>query len=250
MHVAPNFYSALATAVLFLHALFIVWVVFGALLTRSRPILRWLHIASLIWGILTDLLPWPCPLTFLENWLEQKAGVEPYQGGFLLHYLDKLVYPDVSATALTVAGVIVCAFNLALYGSQAWRMRNNGLKQRTVSLTIGVPKRSIDPSHDPIGPLHSRSNQGLRPRTRAAIVQIFGILQMPCHEYSPRRWPIRVFCLLPFSSPRPSTIPCPGHQAAVARRIVLSWVIRLLFAISLTSRLPLRNPGDPCGGTR
>ena len=82
MHTAPNLYSALATAVLFLHALFIVWVVFGALFTRSRPILRWLHIVSLIWGILTELLPWPCPLTLLENWLEQKAGVEPYQGGF------------------------------------------------------------------------------------------------------------------------------------------------------------------------
>src|ERR1700737_3567663 len=122
MHVAPNLYSALATAGLFLHALFIVWVVFGAVLTRSRPVLRWLHIASLIWGILTGLLP--CPLTLLENWLEGKAGIEPYQGGFLLHYLDKLVYPNISATALTVAGVIVCAFNLALYGRQAWRIRH------------------------------------------------------------------------------------------------------------------------------
>ena len=122
MHVAQNTYSALATAVLFVHALFIVWVVFGALLTRSRPVLRWLHIVSLIWGILTELLPWPCPLTLLEDWLEQNAGIAPYQGGFLLHYLDKLVYPDISATALTVAGVIVCAFNLALYGRQAWRI--------------------------------------------------------------------------------------------------------------------------------
>src|SRR5215469_5085155 len=101
---ASNLYSALATAVLCLHALFILWVVFGALLARSRPVLRWLHIVSLIWGILTELLPWPCPLTLLENWLEQKPGVEPYQGGFLLHYLDKLVYPDIPATALTVAG--------------------------------------------------------------------------------------------------------------------------------------------------
>jgi uncharacterized protein DUF2784 len=123
MHIAPNLYSALASAVLFLHSLFILCVVFGALLTRSRPILRWLHIVSLIWGILTELLPWPCPLTLLENWLEQKAGVEPYQGGFLLHYMDKLVYPDVSATVLTVAGVIVCAFNLAVYGRHAWRIR-------------------------------------------------------------------------------------------------------------------------------
>jgi hypothetical protein len=124
MHVATNLYSALATAVLFLHALFVVWVVFGAVLTRSRPILRWLHIVSLIWGILTELLPLPCPLTLLENWLEANAGVEPYQGGFLLHYMDKLVYPDISATTLTVAGVIVCAFNLVLYGRQVSRIRH------------------------------------------------------------------------------------------------------------------------------
>jgi hypothetical protein len=110
----------MATVVLFLHALFIVWVIFGAFLTRSRPLLRWLHIASLVWGILIEFLPWPCPLTFLENWLEGNAGIQPYQGGFLLHYLDKLVYPDVSATALTVAGVIVCCVNLAFYGKQAW----------------------------------------------------------------------------------------------------------------------------------
>jgi hypothetical protein len=127
MHVAANIYSALATAVLFLHALFIAWVVFGVLFARSRPVLRWLHIISLVWGILTELLPWPCPLTLLENWLEQKAGVAAYRGSFLLHYMDKLVYPDVSATALTVAGVIVCTFNLALYGTRAWRIRNDGL---------------------------------------------------------------------------------------------------------------------------
>jgi hypothetical protein len=24
-----------------------------------------------------EFLPWPCPLTFLENWLEGKAGVQP-----------------------------------------------------------------------------------------------------------------------------------------------------------------------------
>jgi uncharacterized protein DUF2784 len=123
MQVAANLYSALATMVLFLHVLFILWVIFGAFLTRSRPILRWLHIGSLVWGILTELLPWPCPLTRLENWLEAKAGVEPYQGGFLLHYLDKLVYPDISATVLTVAGVLVCVVNLAPYARRMWVAR-------------------------------------------------------------------------------------------------------------------------------
>jgi hypothetical protein len=123
MHAASGVYSVLAVFVLFLHALFIVWVVFGAFVRRFRPVLRWLHTASLVWGIFTELLPWTCPLTVLENWLEAKAGVQPYQGGFLLHYLDKLVYPDISVTVLTVAGVLVCVFNLALYGRQMWIAR-------------------------------------------------------------------------------------------------------------------------------
>jgi hypothetical protein len=128
MHAASAFvasasYSALASFVLFLHALFILWVVFGALLTRSHPILRWLHIASLLWGILIEVLPWPCPLTLLENWLEGRGGVEPYQGGFLLHYLDKLVYPNISVNVLTTMAVIVCLANLAFYGGQMWIRR-------------------------------------------------------------------------------------------------------------------------------
>jgi hypothetical protein len=94
------------------------------LVTRSRPVLRWLHIGSLVWGILTELLPWPCPLTLLENWFEAKSGVQPYEGGFLLHYLDKLVYPDISATILAFAGVIICALNLAFYGRRLWIARH------------------------------------------------------------------------------------------------------------------------------
>jgi hypothetical protein len=56
----------------------------------------------------------------LENWLGRNAGVEPDQGGFLLHYLDKLVYPDISSTILPTAAVIICALNFAYYGRQVW----------------------------------------------------------------------------------------------------------------------------------
>ena len=59
----------------------------------------------------------------LENCLERNAGVEPDHGGFLLHYLDKLVYPDISSTTLTIAKVIICALNLAYYGRQVWIAR-------------------------------------------------------------------------------------------------------------------------------
>jgi hypothetical protein len=80
------------------------------------------HRPALIWGFLAELLL-PCPLTFLENWLEQKGGVEPYRGGFLLHYMDKLVYPDISLTVLTVVGAMTCAFKLVLYARQQWATR-------------------------------------------------------------------------------------------------------------------------------
>lgn len=115
-----NMYSALATCVLAVHGLFILWVVFGAFLARHRPILRWLHVASLVWGILVELFVWPCPLTLLEDWLERRAGIEPYQGGFLLHYLDKVIYPNVSAVALAIIALIICALNLGFY---AWQVR-------------------------------------------------------------------------------------------------------------------------------
>jgi hypothetical protein len=125
----PNIYGMLAVSTLLLHGVFILWVIFGALLTRSRPLLRWFHIASLVWGILTELLPWPCPLTLLENWFETKARVEPYRSGFLLHYLDKLVYPDISATLLTVVGVLVCSVNVLLYTREFWTARMRGKHQ-------------------------------------------------------------------------------------------------------------------------
>ena len=121
-----NIDRVLAVATLLLHGLFILWVIFGALLTRSRPLLRWLHIASLVWGILTELLPWPCPLTLLENWFEARAGVEPYHGGFLLHYLDKLIYPDLSAIVLTIAGLLICSANILFYAREFWTARMRG----------------------------------------------------------------------------------------------------------------------------
>lgn len=130
-------YAALAAATLVLHALFVLWVVAGALLTRGRPVLRWIHIGSLLWGIFTELMPGRCPLTTLENWFESQAGVQPYQGGFLLHYLDALVYPNVSGTLLMVAGVAVCVFNLAVYARRFWEDR----KKTTTGQKAGAARR-------------------------------------------------------------------------------------------------------------
>ncbi len=124
---SPSLYSVLATVVLFFHVLFIVWAVLGAFVTRGRPFLIGLHVASLLWGVATNALPWPCPLTLLENWLYQQAGVAPYQGGFLVHYLDKLVYPDLPQSLLTAAAVAALVANLAYYARLMWVSRSSRL---------------------------------------------------------------------------------------------------------------------------
>src|SRR5438876_11798309 len=114
-------YSALAAAILGLHLLFILWIVFGAALTRRRPLLRWVHLGSVVWGILIEILRWTCPLTWAENFLETRAGIAPYQGGFLLHYLDALIYPIIPPGLLTGFGVAVCIGNFGIYACRFQR---------------------------------------------------------------------------------------------------------------------------------
>ena len=121
-----SMYSASADVILGLHLLFILWIVFGATVTRRRPVLQWLHLGSLVWGILIEILPWTCPLTWAENWLEARAGVAPYQGGFLLHYLDALVYPNIPPSLLTGCGIGICIINLSIHVVRFQRRRLAG----------------------------------------------------------------------------------------------------------------------------
>lgn len=114
-------FSTLAAFVLFIHLVWILWVLFGWLLTRHRPILTSIHIASLVWGVCVEAGPWPCPLTLVEQWLESRAGSGSYQGGFMVHYLDAIVYPDVSAQLLAWIGSGVCVAILAIYAVRFWR---------------------------------------------------------------------------------------------------------------------------------
>jgi hypothetical protein len=108
-------FHTLAVLVLILHLLFIGWVLLGWLLTRRRPWLRWAHIVSLLYGIVIETGPWPCPLTLAENCFLQRAGIAPYREPFLVHYLEAVVYPDVSSAVLTWCAVAACVLILAIY---------------------------------------------------------------------------------------------------------------------------------------
>jgi len=116
--------DVLAGVVLAVHLAWILWVMLGALLTRHRPLLAAFHIISLIYGIVIEVAPWPCPLTLAEQWLEGMQGTASYTGSFLVHYLEALVYPDVPQSVLVCGAVAVAALNLVVYGRRYWQARN------------------------------------------------------------------------------------------------------------------------------
>jgi hypothetical protein len=110
------FYLFLADFVLFVHLLWCVWVLFGWSLTHGRPFLRALHIASLVWVILVEILPWTlCPLTIAESWLETRGGIGPPPGAFLTNLLDEIVYPNLPNWLIISGAVAVCSFILFIY---------------------------------------------------------------------------------------------------------------------------------------
>ena len=106
----------LAVAILFLHLMWCVWVLLGCTVTYRRPVLRTLHIASVIYAIVVESVPWlPCPLTLAETWLETRAGIEPARGPFLVRVLDAVIYLDLPEWLVVGGATVVCVTLLWVY---------------------------------------------------------------------------------------------------------------------------------------
>lgn len=124
-------FEMLALAALLAHLAFILWVALGGLAARRGGWLARLHLASLAYAIVIQVGPWPCPLTLAEQYFQERAGREPYRTGFLAHYVEKLVYPDVPVSWLIAATLVVCGVNFWLHA----RLRRRARAQRAVSAT-------------------------------------------------------------------------------------------------------------------
>jgi Protein of Unknown function (DUF2784) len=113
----------LADAVLVLHGLFIAWVLLGGLAVCWRAGLAWLHLPAVAWGVWVSWSGSYCPLTPLEQSLRRAAGQAGYEGGFVEHYLGRLIYPEGLTPALQwLFGAIVLGINVVLYAIAAHRV--------------------------------------------------------------------------------------------------------------------------------
>jgi hypothetical protein len=116
-------YSLVADAILVTHILFVTFVVLGLILIFVGKFLSWLWIRN-PWFRVTHLLgigvvvlqAWfgvICPLTIWEMDLRSKAGETIYEGSFITHWLNELLYYQaplwVFVTCYTVFGGLVLA---------------------------------------------------------------------------------------------------------------------------------------------
>lgn len=133
-----------ADAVLLLHLGFIAFMVFGALLVIRW---RWIivaHLPAVAWGAFVEWTGWICPLTPIENQLRSEAGRSTYGGGFVEHYLLRIIYPDglTREARFFLAGLVI-AVNVAIYGWVLYRRHRTARTQaRTHALKCISPSES------------------------------------------------------------------------------------------------------------
>lgn len=109
-------YRLLADAVVLLHALFVLFVLFGGFLAWRWRRVAVPHIPCAVWGVLIEYRGWICPLTPLENALRLKAGQQGYSGGFVEHYLLPALYPSgLTSRAQVLLGTFALAVNVLAY---------------------------------------------------------------------------------------------------------------------------------------
>lgn len=96
------FYRLAADAMLLGHVLYVAFVVLGLLAVVvggfrgwawvRNPWFRWLHLAAIGIVVLQSWLGITCPLTIWEMALRERAGDTVYEGAFIAHWLNRLLY--------------------------------------------------------------------------------------------------------------------------------------------------------------
>lgn len=119
----PNPNVLAADALLILHSLFVVFVVFGLLVilvgglrswtwVRNR-LFRLAHLVAIVVVVLQSWLGLVCPLTTWEMALRARAGEDAYSGTFVAYWFGRLLYYDlptwVFVLCYTVFGALVIA---------------------------------------------------------------------------------------------------------------------------------------------
>ena len=117
-------YKLLADLTVLIHFLWILFLISGSIAGRRHRWARNLHISGLVLAFFIEIFGWYCPLTHMEVWL--RSMHEPsmgYKGGFIIHYMERLIYIELPRSLIVILTILLCLLNLWIYLKGAKRSR-------------------------------------------------------------------------------------------------------------------------------
>lgn len=119
------FYRILADLIMVIHLAWIIFMLWGVVLTIrgffypkffERWLFRTIHLLGIIFVVTLEILGKYCPLTLWENALRGHYNPETdYPGSFIIKHIEQMIYPDVSPLVVIIPTLLVAAFTLAVF---------------------------------------------------------------------------------------------------------------------------------------
>ena len=109
-------YKVLADIVVFVHFLWILFLIFGVFWGIRNQTAKVIHLSALVFAIIIQVFNWYCPLTDLEVWLRTKHDLTlSYTGSFITHYVEKIVYIELPRSLIFTLSIFLGGISSWLY---------------------------------------------------------------------------------------------------------------------------------------
>ena len=109
-------YKILADVVVVIHLLWILFLFLGAFWGVRNRAIKIFHLSGLAFALIIQIFDWYCPLTHLEIWLRSKHSPSlTYAGSFVIHYVEEIVYIELSRYLVLILTIFLCGFNAWFY---------------------------------------------------------------------------------------------------------------------------------------
>jgi hypothetical protein len=109
-------YKILADIVVLIHFLWILFLFLGALWGIKNKAVKIFHLSGLAFACIIQVFGWYCPLTYLEVWLRSRHDSSlAYTGSFIIHYVEEIVYIELSRILILFFTLLLCGLNVWIY---------------------------------------------------------------------------------------------------------------------------------------
>lgn len=118
-------YAAVVAATVGAHFAYLLYVPSGGFLAVRWPRTIVLHVAAVVWGVAVVALPLGCPLTSVESWARQRAGMNPLPTtGFIDRYVADSFVPSGRIGAAQGMAFASAAISWVIFAGRMRRRHN------------------------------------------------------------------------------------------------------------------------------